>query len=201
MNIRQQIIEQLDKPAPGFEYFLGNRYQQLKECLILKPGTDQTNGAIVDEWFKGVIESLYYRPNKNVLVLEGEQGIGKSWFFSNLMPKRVPYTNNFWYVDAGSITFEKYLYSTLITDLEFEKLTLWLPTEENFITYHMFDMDKPVADKRLASYCSTTNKWVYPPRKNFIVLHLESINQELFNSIDKELLWIEIFNKFKPEGK
>jgi len=51
----------------------------------------------------------------------------------------------------------------------------------------------------LASYCCATNKWSFPQRKNFIIVPVKKINFELFNSINKELLWIEIFNKFKQE--
>lgn len=199
MNIREQIIKQLDKPAPGFEYLPGNRYEQLKSCLILKPGTEETGGAIVDDWFKGVIESLYYRPNKFVLVLEGE-GVKNSCFtvlVRGVFPPGINIMGGDLPVDA--IPYQ--MYDTLIISTEFTKNMLWLPTEDNFKVERPRGVLVDYCDKRLASYCTTTDKWVYPQRKNYIVLHLESINQELFNSIPKDLLWIEIFNKFKPEGK
>lgn len=207
MNIRQQIIERLDKPVSIIEEYKEYHYNRLKLCLNTIPEQCGSKMIDIDLWFKGVIHSLYYRPNKYVLVLEGEQGIGKSEFFRRL----------FWnhYVETSDTKILQHLiYDNLVIQFDegMEKKHLNLPMEDNYIINQVAnpflstngDLLNPecvVCDKRLASYCCTTNKWQFPQRKNYIILHLESINQELYNSIDKELLWIEIFNKFKPEGK
>lgn len=201
-NIRKNIIQQLDKtPSMQQDWYLTD----LVSCLNTVSEQCGEKHKMLNMWFKGVIESLYYRPNKYVLVLEGKGGIGKSEFFRHLLPENVyfKYSDSYY---AHEI--KKYAYNCLLIDLVFEKHMLNIPTEENFIVEPFCGTsDVPgerryaSTNKRLASYCSTTNKWQYPPRKNFIVLKLESINQELFNSIDKLQLWIEIFNKFKPEGK
>lgn len=208
-NIRQQIIQQLDKPV---EYF--SLYYELKSCLEytnVQQGDFTNTDSKIDMWFQGIIESLYYRPNKYVLVLEASQNIGKSSFFRSLFPDIM---KKYYYEDSFLGLATEDIYSTIIMNLEFTKKYLNMPMEENFIvndfdayeasmTQMGYEIGGKIisSDKRLASYCSTTNKWQHPPRKNFIVLKLESINQELFNSIDKLQLWIEIFNKFKPKGK
>lgn len=210
MNIREQIIQRLDKQytaetinESGISY-----YRELKQCLNTIPEQCGTKSQMLDNWFRGVIESLYYRPNKYVLVLEGKSGTDIRHFFQLLMPRNEL---------CGTGLYSGQIYNNLILHHDFEKKDLNLPNEDNFIvneeisklhfeyanhedfvnnllTVHGFSS----CDKRLASYCCTTNKWQFPQRKNYIILHLESINKELFNSIDKELLWIEIFNKFKP---
>lgn len=201
MDIRKQIIDQLDRPIQA-ELGL---YKQLKNCLIWKDGSEWD----LDLWFKGVIESLYYRPNKYVLVLKGKEAIGKSTFFRQLLPHyedtNTNFFDDFWYCEYNELSSD-HLYGSLILNTEFTKKLLNKSMEDNFIVRgdksfrDVVDVDAS-CNKRLASYCSTTNHWQHPPRNNFIVLHLESINHELFNNIDKLQLWIEIFNKFKPEGK
>lgn len=212
MNIREQIIQRLDKQytaetinESGISY-----YRELKQCLNTIPEQCGTKSQILDDWFRGVIESLYYRPNKYVLVLEGKQGIGKTYFFRRLFPRvwdeLCLYTEIF---NSDLIHYLIYDNLTVSFDEGMSKKDLNLPNEDNFkvnedisklhfeyesnedfvnnlLTVHGFSS----CDKRLASYCCTTNKWQFPQRKNYIILHLESINQELFNSIDKELLWI-----------
>ena len=194
MTIRQQIIKQLDKPDEPFTECYSH-YSDLKQSIELDWGKIPNRSDSVeledriDDWFKGVINSLYYRPNKLVLVLEGEQGIGKTFFFRNLL-----WTNSFF-----SDIYEKTdVFEMLICDMEFTKYRLDIPSVEDFTIRHPYT-ERPVADKRLCSYCSTTNKWSFPQRKNFIIVPVKKINFELFNSINKELLWIEIFNKFKQE--
>lgn len=222
MNIREEIIKQLDKPIElsdiayheaslledgtygvGFTYT--SRYKLLKDCLIYKDGSEWD----LDLWFKGIINSLYYRPNKYVLVLEGKYTSVYNMFLSRMFEP-----NKCQFIDSG----EGSIYDALIICKNFYKNELNIPMEDNFVVNKEisklhFEYESPEdfannlmkvtgfssCDKRLASYCSTTNKWQHPPRKNFIVLKLESINQELFNSIDKLQLWIEIFNKFKPQ--
>jgi len=187
MTIREQIIKQFDK-----EYVEGY-YSQLKQCIeldwekfpIRSDSVELENR--IDNWFKGIINSLYYRPNKLVLVFKGEHGIGKKRFFNGLLP--VPHICQ--YYEKANV----YLYYNLLFRIEFTKRILNIPNEENFTV----SLGEYPCDKRLASYCSTTHKWNFPQRKNFIIVPVKNINFELFNSIDKELLWIEIFNKFKPE--
>lgn len=191
MNIRQQIIERLDNPCEDFR-----RYLQLKNCLVCKPSSETYPEDAIDNWFKCVIHSLYYRPNHYCLVLVGNQNMGKTQFFRRLFPDQ--HVNGEFYTEF----YPEGLYSNLVIGFDegMEKKHLNLPMEDNFIiTHEETEYVYARCDKRLASYCCTTNVWRHPQRKNYIVLHLESINQELYNSIDKELLWIEIFNKFKPE--
>lgn len=215
MDTRQQIIEQLNKPAE-----VTGLYDQLKGCLSLDVSKYKSIFTIeegIDNWFKGVIESLYYRPNHYCLVLVGKARIGKTEFFRRLLPfqqerdhrgiKISEYYNETW----ASLDLKMILFSHLIVQFEFTTKSLDYPNEDNFTVVPSVEdiledgttteLRKGYADKRLASYCSTTNKWIYPQRKNYTIVYLDSIDQEAYNKINKLDLWIEIFNMFKPEGK
>lgn len=178
--IRDEIIKLLDYYDTSWH----PNYSTLLESIGV-------HGDELDPWFKGVIRSLFYEPNHTVLILEGPQGIGKTRFFQHLLPNM-----NWWTQlrDCNSI------YGKLIIDFEFEKKSLIVPNDDNFTIYdeNAKKQVPPAADKRLVSYCGTTQKWVYPQRKNFIVHFVEKVDFELYNSIDKLNLWREIFNKFKP---
>lgn len=189
MDIRKQIIEYLDQP---FEEQCS--YNKLKYCIFpeqkewkslsdLNEWKDQ-----LDNWFKGVIESLYYRPNHYCLVLEGKNNIGKMKFFQMLRPEQL-IKFGLW---SGKIYYD------LILFIEFVKSNLELPNKDEFNIIGSGNILDTEINKRLASYCSTTNKWRFPKRKNYIVLKIESIDFELYNSIDKTNLWREIFKLYKP---
>lgn len=205
--IREEIIKYLSEPYPllGEEEF--NLYDKLKDCIFIKfyyensthilscKEIDSFSTCRIDDWFKGVIESLYYRPNHFALIFKGEN---QGDFFRYLLPEPIPR------LIAGSTNI-KYLsvYEPILIEYEFEKNTLDIVMEDNFTTitdYSLFPFGVGTT-KRLSSYCSIVKDWHHPPRKSFIVLDVVDINLELFNSIDKYLLWIEIFNKFKPKDK
>jgi len=59
-------------------------YEELKCCLILDRTHEQDINQI-DYWFSGVIVFKIH-PNKYVIWLIGEQGIGKTEFFRNFYP-------------------------------------------------------------------------------------------------------------------
>lgn len=183
--MRPYIIEILNQPVEEYSLF-----QKLKDSLHYS-NHSQVNGdntdTLIDYWFKGVIHSLFYKPNKLGLVLLSDQYIGKTEFFRRLLPDRS------WYGER-----DLDIYNQLIVNLDFNivKKDLDYVEMDNFTVVNPYTPDA-YADKRLASYCCATNHWNYPSRKSWVILKLDSIDHELYNSIDKLQLWIEIFNKFK----
>lgn len=200
MEIRDQIKELLSEPLKPkkVEKVLGFQripllYQDLKDSLILLD--PYTNINRIDDWFKGIIGSLYYMPNRKVLILEQKENN----IFPSLLKSLVFFDKNLVFDSYPPIS-EDDIYLNLIMYVEFDKRNLDISERDNFKLYqeNILKSIKPSCDKRLASYCTTTEKWVYPQRKNHIVLQLKEINWELFNSIDKLELWKEIFRMFKP---
>lgn len=169
-----------------------DEYEKLKLCFELEDGAPSIND--IDKWFAGVIAGLYYRPNKTVLVLVNEYHLEMREFFRDL----------FYCEDCACWPdidiYEDFIYNHLFCDLYFTSKYLNIPMKENFkIIDCEFGMVE--AEKRLASYCSTIDEWRFPQRNNYVVLPVKNIDWVSFRSIDKLQLWIEIFNKFKPEGK
>lgn len=139
------------------------------------------NDPRLDFFFQGVINSLYYKPNRNVLVLEGESATGKSNFFRSLFPHSELFTDH---PNAD-------VYSYLFIDKEFTKDNLNLPLKDDFF---IPDGDFPDCQKRLASYVCSTQKWTHPPRVNFIVVKLTEPIEPVTLNFD---LWKEIFSIFR----
>lgn len=180
MTIRERIIKLLDVNAPDT-----GLYKKLVESLELKaPMIDEA----FDLWFRGVIQSLFYKVNRHCLVLEGNEIDNYTWIYGLM--------DGDFYSDTRNCNS---IYNSLICNIEFTKNSLVVVEHDNFIILeeNAKNLIPPACDKRLASYCSTTQRWIYPTRKSFIVLKVESINFELYNSIPKLQLWQELFNMFK----
>ena len=190
MTIREQIIEQLDV-SPIYQ----GEYNKLKLCLKTKEGIIDSN---IDLWFEGIIQSLFYKPNHYLLVIESSDESLVSTFFEKMFPENFPrFSIGCGYIDH----LKNCLYDYLLYHISFDyQKQQDIIEEDNFIVLeeNAKQLKEPGTDKRLCSYCTTTQKWRYPQRKNVIVLSLESIDWELYNSIDKLELWREIFFKFKP---
>jgi hypothetical protein len=152
-------------------------YDKLKSCIVTEDELDPR----IDDWFKGVIHSLFYRPNKLALILEGDE-LHNSLFLRNLLYEKRLYSEN-----------HKDIYDCLLLDFLFNKGNITYPSRGNFTVI----LGEYPCDKRLASYAGTERSWVYPKRNDFIVIPVVDICWEMFHTINKKQLWIEIFNKFK----
>lgn len=195
---RKQIIKLLNKNYPLFR-----NYDNLKSCLILNPDEKSSNEDKIDIWFEGIIKSLRYKVNHTILALVGDI-TGKTKFLRKLFPEIKDQPNAFYADTFTKEDLKAYMYTKLVINNEFTHKTLDIANNDNFNVLPFtpgklirFGDAVEVTDKRLASYCTTSSVWPYPQRKNVIVLHLLDINWGLYDSIDKLLLWIEIYNKFK----
>jgi len=180
MDIRKHIIVELNQLAEG-----DSNYAKLQKCAELPEDADK--------WFQGVIESLYYKPNHHVLVLEGNEQQGNE-FFRMLTP-----TGKLWYTESQEYEMQ---WISLLWNYEFFKNKLNMPNIDGFrINEPEGTQIFPSTDKRLASYCTSVKKWRYPKREKYIVHKINTIDWDLYYSIDKLQLWREIFQIFKPLGR
>lgn len=202
MTIREEIINALENNHFEFE----PNYRLLKECLKVNHSTidkciDWNNS--IDCWFESIILSLYYKPNKYFLILKGK-GNDLSSFFCNLFPDEGVFCGTTFVCYTKNIP-TRVKYNFLLGYFPSpERAHINLTLTDDFIAWTPYDAKmftdgtpKPECDKRLISYCGTTEYWHNPPNKNCIVLEVESIDWEKFNSIPKLDLWQEIFNIFK----
>ncbi len=193
MEIRERIIKLLDNHP--FIHSSGSEYEKLKQCLIpYYPEAQEINNSRLYQWLKGVIQSLFYKPNMYCLVLEGNKGIGKTRFFYDILPDEL----------KDLYTERKFdYYSNLIScNQEFfhDSSAKKLVTNTGYIVYHynIQNLKEPSINMRLVSYCGTTNEFKGSLNsRRFLVIKLEDINKELYNSINKLELWRELFFMFK----
>ena len=124
-----------------------------------------------EPWFKGVIDSLRYRPNKNLLVLPPDS--------ISFIPEEFMIGND--------------LYTIFILDTEFNKSSIDKINRDDFFMRDLRD-GYVEADKRLSSYICTTTNWVLPQRKN--VFQIVKPFPLVVDSLD---LWREIYKKYKTD--
>lgn len=174
-EIRKMILERIDSPGQNGEYDL------LKSMII---STDPDHEDKIDEWFSGVIGSLFFRPNRSGLILMGEHfDFMRSWFPD--------------WMDADfdrSCVNETYnrMYSSLAVCIENVNITkdVYKFTQSDYFT---IDSDMSV-NKRLSSFCGTSR---YPKQDRFKRIHFIDVDFIDLKDFNKEKLWQDIFAKFK----
>lgn len=180
LPIRQQIISEFEAIN-----FVGDPYGALKACIE----TDDILDTI-DDWFRGCIESLFYRPNSYCLALVSLEGSNTCWFLSNLCDC-VPYANS-----INSPIETKHIYSEFIINTAISG-KIDLNNVAGTIASDCFRVYNNEADKRLASICGTSEKWRFPQRRMMILINCKSINRKLYLNIDKNQLWAQLYHKYK----
>ncbi len=146
--------------------------QAFKDC-INSPNIDE-----IDGWLKGVIHSLYYRPNKRLLVIVGEH----PELMRYILPK--PYSRTLsqrLLIDNSKAQFSAAMKAVQDTGFTIKKDT---------------EFSLPITDKRMHSYYVVQAKWDFAPRNSIIDVVVHSVDYQMFSKIDLNLLWREIFEAF-----
>ena len=193
IDIRKDLIKSLDKKPTTLT---------LESCLCMSLNNSDTelfhsNSDKLKRWLEKCIRSLSYEINDTCLILSGNQAVGKTKFLQDLLPEEfIEY-----YIET--LKPKEFVYDYFIINVEGievkskRKETGYWVMDDNFIVRHPFT-EKVTTDKRAANYCATTNSSTKCfTRKNMQIIELESIDFELYNSIDKLELWIELYNKYK----
>lgn len=149
-------------------------------------------------WFKGCVESLYYIPNKNCLILTGPQGVGKSELLRYISPKRN------WFAEFSSLTQAQQMskdFFIVCVDEELEKYSKVkqmrsLCMSQEFTVLNEYT-NYPMAEKRLASYCATLQEWTHPRAKTDLIVCIKSIDFTAINKIDRNEMWAELHQSYK----
>lgn len=193
-----------------------NRFQDLFDILHISE-KDELSITLIKKW---LLQCVYMAHNSidehinpygadGILVLVGEQGIGKTSFFRKLAIK-----NNFFlegaYIDFREkdtiirstsywITELGELESTLKYDIEKLKAFLTKNTDEYRKPYGISD----ISNVRRTSFCATCNNTDYlidqTGNRRFWTVPVEKIDLEKLNELDMLQLWLEIYNLFKND--
>lgn len=192
--LRQDIISQFNEGYTGALY---SPYEDMLGCFTFK-GDPAYEVIKLNTWFQGCIESLFYKPNKYCLILKGEQGIGKTKFFKDISPKQnwIGFMTN---MNGIQVLSRSFFMLCLDEELEYYSKVKQMRSLCQSQEFVLLDdlANHPATDKRLASYCATVKEWNHPVAKSDLVIDIESINFQLLAAIDKDLLWSELFHKYK----
>lgn len=189
---------------------LNGAIEKLAACLKtrtgLKVGFNYKLQMITLFMVKMIAQLYEESPNDLCLILLGDPYIGKTMFFKNLLPEELRHlfsVQSFKADKDGKRDASKYL---LILDDEFRglkvatsealKSQLSLTTINLRVPYGR----KPHPFKRIASYCAVSNERfiLKDPTGNrrLICFWVDSIDWELYNSIDKTELIMEAYAHF-----
>lgn len=216
----QSIIEsKFTKAVNPFSAFVGKykdrnptgTIERLANCVVTKTGSalefNYKLKMFILFFVKMVAQVLSNVPNDLCLVFLGGKFIGKTFFFSNLLP---PELLQFFSVQSFKNDKDfrrdsgRYL---LILDDEFKYLRV--ATNEliksllsaTTVTVRVPYGRKPMAYKRIASYCISTNERFilkdHTGNRRLICFWVDAIKWDEFNSIDKVDLIMEAYNLYK----
>jgi hypothetical protein len=128
------------------------------------------------------------------LVLSGTQGIGKTYLIRHLLPKELQS-----YFCEKSNLYNSGIYDNLISNDEYINDYKFIAANVNSDKFKVFNeyTEQVWCDKRLTSFCGSSNCWNFPQRKEFLVLELRDIKWEIFDNVDMMQVWRELYNKYK----
>ena len=156
------------------------------------------------KWLVGIVESIYGGHSPLLLALTGGQQTGKTEFFRRLLPEEFkPYYAES-KLDAGKDDEILMTQKIIILDDEFggkskaEAKRLKEITSKQYFTLREPYGRRNVRLRRLSVLAGTSNdeKLLNDPTGNrrIIPIHVDSMNFDLYNSIDKKELFVEVFN-------
>ena len=188
MNKRKEILIELNKTAQTYTLL-----DSLKSCITLDSNFHKPSDIDkIDDWFYDCIKSLFYRPSEKSLVIIGDSEFALCSFVRNLIwvdkqyellsYASIPDIHNTWIAHVEEAKMLKDIINTDGFLIKKDESTLW----------------GLVVEKRLCNPVYTAHKMhsSLVERKKHIVLYVKEIDIMSFLSIDKRLLWIEIYNKF-----
>jgi predicted P-loop ATPase len=158
------------------------------------------------KWLVGVVSGIYGEHSPLLLVLAGGQNTGKTEFFRRLLPKELKKYYGESKLDAGKDDELLMTQKLMLMDDELGgKSKKDHARLKELTSKETFSIRKPYARdnedfKRLASLCGTTNEMEFisdsTGNRRLIPIDVISINHGLYNSIDKDDLFIEIFHLY-----
>lgn len=161
------------------------------------------------KWMLSLIAAHFGEAVRTVLVLVGGQGTGKTEFFRRLLPSRLMSYYGESKLDNGKDDELLMCQKLLLMDDEFGGKSKYDAKKFKEITSKsVFSLRAPYARtnedyKRLAVLCGTSNdvEVINDPTGNTRILPVEvlSIDHELFNSVDKDELFMELYRCYMAD--
>lgn len=178
---------------------------------IISPMPIEYVEFFLTKWLIGIVEAVYDVTPPLMLILAGDkQGTGKTEFFRRLLPKELQSYYAESKLDKGKDDDLLMTQKLIIMDDEMSgKSKKDVAHLKSITSKAVFSLREPYGSanvdlKRLALLCGTSNDYnlLSDPTGNrrYVIIHVLNIDRDLYNSIDKTELLIELFNLYK-EGK
>jgi predicted P-loop ATPase len=162
----------------------------------------------IGKWLVSVVASAYGQHSPLVLIFSGEkQGTGKTHWFRYLLPKELRYLFAESKMDAGKDDEILMCKKLIILDDEYggkskkEEKRLKELTSKEFINIREPYGRVSVDMRRLAVFCGTSNETqiLNDPTGNRrqLPIHINDIDQELYNKVNKMDLWRELYALYR----
>jgi len=195
-----------------------NEFEKLKSCFVIdaklfhndefKDITDYLD-IYLKKWLLGIIGSSFGTYSLMILVLVGEQGIKKTEFFRNLLPKELRKYYAESNLDEGKDSEILMCKKLLIVDDEFGGKSKKDATKlKRLSSQQTFSIRAPYGRitedlQRLAVLGGTSNdsEVINDPTGNrrIIPINLISFDIDKYKAIDKVKLFIELYNEWKSD--
>jgi predicted P-loop ATPase len=195
-----------------------NEFEKLKACFQIEQLLYETDGVYnfdqyldiyLKKWLLGLIGSAFGTYSLMILVIAGEQGIKKTEFFRNLLPKKLRKFYAESNLDEGKDSEILMTKKWLIVDDEFGgKSKKDATTLKRLSSQQTFSIRMPygrVSEDllRLAVLGGTSNdaEVINDPTGNrrIIPINLISFDFDAYLAIDKDKLFIELYNEWKAD--
>jgi predicted P-loop ATPase len=195
-----------------------NEFDKLKKCFEIEQLIYENDGVYnfddyldtyLKKWLLGLIGSAYGTYSLMILVIAGEQGIKKTEFFRNLLPKKLRKFYAESNLDEGKDSEILMTKKWLIVDDEFGGKSKKDATKlKRMSSQQTFSIRMPygrVSEDllRLAVLGGTSNdaEVINDPTGNrrIIPINLISFDFEAYMAIDKDKLFIELYNEWKSD--
>jgi hypothetical protein len=192
-----------------------NEFEKLKKCFEIQHNFYGKNGVgeidkntyldiFLRKWLISLVASAYGTYSLMILVLNGEQGTNKTKFFRNLLPKELRQFYSESNLDEGKDSEILMTKKWLIVDDEFGGKSKKDATKlKRLSSQQTFSIRMPygrVSEDllRLAVLGGTSNDYevINDPTGNrrVIPINIKSFNFDLYDQIDKDKLFIELYN-------
>lgn len=218
-------VEEYAKQVNPIEDFLKNlenvkekesgHIEKLIDCLELDLSNGMTKedlNTFIKKWIIGCIAQWKESKNPNVLmpIISGEKGCGKTYFFRNLLPENLQcfFTEKTILDEKDSKSEAQKICENLfyyMDDMDSlnkkNEAELRANLSSTFLSYRKPYGRGNVTQYRHANFCGSTNvteivKDVENNRR-IVPIMIKGKDNSLYDSVDKQKLWIEAFQLFK----
>ncbi len=219
MQLIQAIIDShfVIQYNPFLEFFSANQsrhaeghLEALARCVRSGSQTQEFVELMVRKWVCSVVASMHGEYSVIILVLCGNQGIGKTNFFRNLLPASLRSYYGESKLDAGKDDEILMCKKIILCDDEFGgKSKQEAKKLKELSSKQTFSIRKPYGRvhedlNRYAVLCGTSNdeEVINDPTGNrrILPISVSDIDWEAYNEIDKDLLFIEALNEYRVKG-